>query len=340
MMYGRGDDMLLGKTFQFGPLRNRKEFWYEHVPICQDDPGCFRSACGYCHPERDARGVRWEWIYPVEWFQQQRAMESLIAQPKASKSNSDLGHAVMDAKSLRWDAEPFYKSESRESQESRESRSYDPWGYVPLHQRGSEQDFPLSMPFLDEEPLEPAAQVEARSEVPIPAPVAPSAPSPAPKSQNTKESIGKNQSTATESGTGTKLKKRIPKSRKFRLPKSKPSSEKANVTAVSQVGYVEIPKEEVSPIENLTTFTLRGGRAEEKVTNEPVQVLPQLDKACGNSDKAQLLDQPLPTPSPRSKGCWVIFYTWMCTMMLPFIRTIQEGAGEVPEAHKSAIKEK
>jgi len=306
--------MLLGKTFQFGPLRNRKEFWYEHVPICQDDPGCFRTQCGYSHPARDNGGVRWEWIYPVEWF----------AQTKSSKS--DLGHA-MDAKSLRWDAEPFYKSESR---------SYDPWGYAPLHQRGSEQDFPLSMPFLDEEPLEPAIQAEAHSEVPIPTPVAPSSPSPAPEAQNKKESVGKNQSTATESASGTKLKKRVPKSRKFRLPKAKPSS----VTTISQVGSVEIPKEEVSPIENLTTFTLRGGRAEDKVTNEPIEVLPRLDKADKAAGNAQLLDQSLPVPSPRSKGCWVIFYTYLCTMMLPFIRTIQEGAGEVPEAHKPASKEK
>jgi len=107
----------------------------------------------------------------------------------------------------------------------------------------------------------------------------------------------------------------------------------ATTTVVSQVGSAEVPKEEVSPIENLTTFTLRGGRAEDKVSNESVETLPQVDKvpAGGTSDKAQLLDQPLPA-SPRSKGCWVIFYTWLCTLMLAFIRTIQEGAGEVPRS--------
>jgi len=57
------------KIFKHGPLAGRKEYWYEHVPICSDDPSCFRNSCGYSHPARDSKQIRWEWVYPSDWFQ-------------------------------------------------------------------------------------------------------------------------------------------------------------------------------------------------------------------------------------------------------------------------------
>jgi hypothetical protein len=65
--------------FQFGPLRGRPEFFYEHVPLCQEDPNCFRSTCGYCHPRRDSQTTHWSWVYPLE-------NEQKTAEPKPLRS--------------------------------------------------------------------------------------------------------------------------------------------------------------------------------------------------------------------------------------------------------------
>jgi len=51
--------------FKFGPLAGRSDFYYEHVPLCPEDPICFRSTCGYCHPCRDSQSTHWSWVYPL-----------------------------------------------------------------------------------------------------------------------------------------------------------------------------------------------------------------------------------------------------------------------------------
>eukprot|EP00456_Euglypha_rotunda_P036468 TRINITY_DN2799_c0_g1_i37.p1 TRINITY_DN2799_c0_g1~~TRINITY_DN2799_c0_g1_i37.p1 ORF type:complete len:418 (+),score=47.86 TRINITY_DN2799_c0_g1_i37:61-1314(+) len=89
----------LSKMFRFGPLRGRPECWYEHIPQCQDDPNCFRSACGYCHPERDSRNTRWTWVYPSErnpqpqypqrYPQQHQQSSQPSHNPKEIKSKSE-----------------------------------------------------------------------------------------------------------------------------------------------------------------------------------------------------------------------------------------------------------
>lgn len=56
------------KIFQHGPFRGNPAFWYEHVQLCPDDSKCHRNHCGYAHPERDTHSVRWEWVFPNEWF--------------------------------------------------------------------------------------------------------------------------------------------------------------------------------------------------------------------------------------------------------------------------------
>jgi len=88
------------KIFVYGPLRGRPDMWYDHVPRCQDDPNCFRSACGYCHPERDSRNTRWTWVYPAErvqpntpqFSQPQHFISSPPSQsyPKEIKSKSEV----------------------------------------------------------------------------------------------------------------------------------------------------------------------------------------------------------------------------------------------------------
>jgi len=54
------------KVFKFGPLRGCSDFFYDHVPRCQDDPNCFRMTCGSCHPQRDSQNTYWSWVYPLE----------------------------------------------------------------------------------------------------------------------------------------------------------------------------------------------------------------------------------------------------------------------------------
>jgi len=61
------------KSFKFGPFANKPECWYEHVSLCPEDPACFRTTCGFAHPERDSKSTRWEYVYPLEWFQPTQA---------------------------------------------------------------------------------------------------------------------------------------------------------------------------------------------------------------------------------------------------------------------------
>jgi len=94
--------------FKFGPLRGRPEFWYEHVALCQEDPNCFRSACGYSHPERDSRSARWTWVYPADWYQTQG--DKRVQQP-SSKPSSNEGQ---------WSSEKDAVSSPR---------AYNPWAF-------------------------------------------------------------------------------------------------------------------------------------------------------------------------------------------------------------------
>jgi len=108
------------KIFMYGPLRGRPDMWYEHVPRCQDDPNCFRSACGYCHPERDSRNTRWTWVYPAE-----------RAQPHTSQ------YASQPQNFLPPPSQPYYPKEIKSKSEVASNldiidtspRPYNPWAF-------------------------------------------------------------------------------------------------------------------------------------------------------------------------------------------------------------------
>jgi len=110
--------------FKFGPLRGRPEFWYEHVPLCQEDPNCFRSACGYSHPERDSRSARWTWVYPTDWYQAHKVSQA----PQGDKRNISVqqpGYKLFgrDGVTQQKEAQPS----SNEDVSS--PRAYNPWAF-------------------------------------------------------------------------------------------------------------------------------------------------------------------------------------------------------------------
>lgn len=124
------------KIFTYGPLRGRPDMWYEHIPRCQDDPNCFRSACGYCHPERDSRNTRWTWVYPERGQPQPQYTQPQYTQPQFSQAQ-----AQAQAQAQHFlptpPSQPFYPKEIKSKSEAPSDldfraiapRPYNPWSF-------------------------------------------------------------------------------------------------------------------------------------------------------------------------------------------------------------------
>jgi len=293
------------KVFAHGPFAGKKDCWYEHVPICHDDPRCSRSHCPLSHPARDAKGVQWQWVYPLEWFESRPTKEALPPPP------AERVHA--EARQY-WD------------QVDQDTRAFDPWGWnnATIRQNLSYTDH-LATPVPTQAPVPktPAPKAPKAKRIPKPTPIASTQITRSPESKEDRAADIPLPAVPAVPVSAPQPPIEAPPPAEIIITKSEkypPSSTLQSLVDIpsskedKRLLYVEMSDED-SPASEALGFTLRGGRAD----------------SASRARHSMPENQPLVDPMKEiPTGCWgrvMLFLAAIWAFFVAVGEAIFEGTG-------------